>query len=81
MLANLPNSYKLIQDHFVNFQTFYQSRLNGTHCGSRCLGHGTKWNNCGTEKMKLKTWGIKNNSIVLLKCPSIATTANVIPEK
>jgi hypothetical protein len=49
--------------------------------GNLCLGQGTNLNTCGTEYTKLTTWGIKNNSMVLLKCPRIATTANVIPEK
>lgn len=52
-----------------------------TYLGNLCRGHGTNLNNCGTEYTKLTTCGIKNSNIVLLKCPRIATTANVIPEK
>ena len=36
---------------------------------------------CGAEKIKLKTWGIKNSNMVLLKCPRIPVTAKVIPAK
>ena len=52
-----------------------------TNLGSRCRGHGTRWKSCGTLKIKFNTCGIKNKSIVLLKCPNIATTANVMPAK
>lgn len=52
-----------------------------SYFGNLCLGHGTILNNWGTEYMKLKTWGMKNSNMVLLKCPKIATTAKVIPEK
>ncbi len=51
------------------------------YLGKRCLGHGIKWNNCGTDRRKLMIWGMKKSNIVLLKWPIIPTTANVIPAK
>lgn len=51
------------------------------YLGKRCLGQGSIWNSWGTEKMKLPIWGIKKSRAVLLKCPRMATTATVMPEK
>ena len=52
-----------------------------TYFGSLCLGHGTRLNSCGMEYRKLRTWGMKNSIMVLLKCPRMPTTAKVIPAK
>ena len=52
-----------------------------TYFGNLWRGHGTNLKSCGADSKKLKTCGIINSSIVLLKWPNIATTAKVIPEK
>ena len=49
--------------------------------GSRCLGQGTNLNSCGVDQRKLIIWGMKNSNRVLLKWPSMPTTANVMPAK
>ena len=37
------------------------------YLGRRCLGQGMRPNSCGTEYRKLRIWGMKKRSIVLLK--------------
>jgi hypothetical protein len=49
--------------------------------GNLCLGQGTNLNNWGVEYKKLMICGMKKSSNVLLKCPRIPTTANVMPAK
>ena len=55
--------------------------VSSQYFGNLCLGHGRSLKSWGEEYTKLITWGMKNNNNVLLKCPRIATTANVIPLK
>lgn len=44
-------------------------------------GHGANLKRCGQRKRKLNIWGMKKRSSVLLKCPKMSRTANVIPAK
>jgi hypothetical protein len=46
-----------------------KSKCNLAHRGNRCLGHGTRPNNCGQLRRKLNICGMKNSSRVLEKCP------------
>lgn len=50
-------------------------------CGSRCRGHGTRWNSCGAEYTKLNACGSRRRIRVLLKWPRMATTAKTMPAK
>ena len=49
--------------------------------GNLCLGHGIICNSCGSEYIKLISYGRQNNIKVFEKCPNIPATANVIPDQ
>lgn len=76
---NLPKTFI---SEYLNTVTLISSlSVLELNFGNRCLGQGISLNSCGDEYKKLKTCGIKKRSVVLLKCPKMPTTANVIPEK
>lgn len=79
LIKNLPISPNFEYWNLTKLQSNWS--VSALYFGKRCRGHSIKWNNCGTENRKLKTCGMKNNKVVLLKWPKMPTTAKVMPEK
>lgn len=78
---SLPDSALSLKKRHWTSRSGASERKEACYLGKRCRGHGMKRNSCGTDSRKLIIWGIKNNSMVLLKWPMIPTTAKVIPAK